>query len=57
MVNSPVRFSKSPSEITRPAPLLGQHSREILREAGVPDKDIAALVERGIVVEPKGNAQ
>jgi crotonobetainyl-CoA:carnitine CoA-transferase CaiB-like acyl-CoA transferase len=57
VVNSPVRFSKSPSEISRPAPLLGQHSREILREAGVPEKDIAALIERGIVVEPKGNAR
>lgn len=53
MVNPPVRFSASPSEITRPAPLLGQHSREVLREAGVPDAQIAALVESGIVIEPK----
>jgi hypothetical protein len=29
----------------------------VLREAGVPEADIAALVERGIVVEPKGKAQ
>ncbi len=56
VVNPPVRFSASPSAITRPAPLLGQHSREVLREAGVPETEIAALVERGIVVEPKGNA-
>jgi crotonobetainyl-CoA:carnitine CoA-transferase CaiB-like acyl-CoA transferase len=57
VVNPPVRFSASPSEITRPAPLLGQHSREILREAGVSESEIATLIERGIVVEPKGNAQ
>jgi crotonobetainyl-CoA:carnitine CoA-transferase CaiB-like acyl-CoA transferase len=57
MVNPPVRFSASPSEITRPAPLVGEHSREVLREAGVPEAEIAALVERGIVVEPKGKAQ
>jgi crotonobetainyl-CoA:carnitine CoA-transferase CaiB-like acyl-CoA transferase len=53
VVNSPMRFSASPAAISRGAPLLGQHSREILREAGIADTEIAALVESGIVVEPK----
>jgi len=57
VVNPPVRFSASPSEITRPAPLLGQHSREVLREVGVSDAEIAALIERGILIEPKGNVK
>ena len=30
-------------------PLLGQHSREILAEAGFSDEDIAELVEAGVV--------
>lgn len=55
VVNSPIRFSASPAAISRPAPLLGQHSREILREAGMADAEIAALVDSGIVIEPKQN--
>lgn len=52
VVNPPVRFSKSPSAITRPAPLIGEHSREVLREAGLGESEIEALVAGGIVVEP-----
>ncbi|MGE0151050.1 MAG: CaiB/BaiF CoA transferase family protein [Reyranellaceae bacterium] len=57
VVNPPVTFSASPSAIARHAPLLGEHSCEVLREAGVPEQDIAGLVARGIVVEPKGNVK
>ena len=32
-----------------PPPLLGRHSREILREAGYADREIDALLERGVV--------
>ncbi len=52
VVNPPVRFSKSPSAITRPAPLIGEHSREVLREAGLEEAEIEALIAGGIVVEP-----
>jgi len=40
----PVRFSESPAGIRRMAPRLGEHTREVLREAGYPDADIDALV-------------
>jgi len=52
VVNPPVRFSRSPSAITRHAPLIGEHSREVLREAGLDEKEIEALVSGGIVIEP-----
>ncbi len=39
------RFSESPAGIRRMAPRLGEHSREVLREAGYSDADIAALIE------------
>ncbi|OHZ00430.1 CoA transferase [Salinicola sp. MIT1003] len=39
----PIRFSKTPSRIARGAPLAGEHSEEILREAGFSDADITAF--------------
>jgi CoA:oxalate CoA-transferase len=30
--NFPVKFSKTPAEVRRPAPLLGQHNEEVLTE-------------------------
>ena len=41
------RFSETPAALRRPAPLLGQHTREILEEAGYTAAEIDALIERG----------
>jgi crotonobetainyl-CoA:carnitine CoA-transferase CaiB-like acyl-CoA transferase len=45
----PVHFSRTPTRITRPAPLLGQHTRELLREYGYDDAAIDELVAGGVV--------
>ncbi|WP_140986204.1 CaiB/BaiF CoA transferase family protein [Asticcacaulis tiandongensis] len=45
----PIKFSKTPSKIERGAPLVGEHSREILREAGKSDAVIEALITAGVV--------
>lgn len=45
----PIRFSKTPSTIERGAPLVGEHSRDVLREAGVNDARIDALIAAGVV--------
>ena len=39
---------------TRPAPLLGEHTREVLREYAYSDAEIDALVTEGIVAEADG---
>lgn len=43
-----VRLSKTPAQATQPAPLLGQHTEEVLRDwLGLGTKDIANLRSRG----------
>ncbi|WP_230291139.1 CaiB/BaiF CoA-transferase family protein [Croceicoccus sp. Ery5] len=45
----PIRFSRTPCEVERGAPLVGEHSREVMREAGLDDGAIDALIESGVV--------
>lgn len=45
----PIRFSRTPSAITRGAPLVGEHSEEVLRETGLGADEIARLIESGVV--------
>ncbi len=40
----PVKLSDTPGSVRRAAPLLGEHTEEVLREAGVDDAAIKALV-------------
>jgi crotonobetainyl-CoA:carnitine CoA-transferase CaiB-like acyl-CoA transferase len=44
----PVQFSKTPSSVRRLQPRLGEHSREILAEAGYSDAEIDALLASGV---------
>jgi len=45
------RFSRSPQSVRRPAPLIAQHTREILVEAGYDDAAVDRLVAEGVVKE------
>ena len=40
----PARFSKSPASVRRLAPRLGEHTREVMAEAGYPAAEIDALL-------------
>jgi crotonobetainyl-CoA:carnitine CoA-transferase CaiB-like acyl-CoA transferase len=53
MLALPVNFHGTPATYRRPAPRLGEHSREILREFGFPANDIEHLLAAGVVGELK----
>ena len=48
-LGSPVHFSVTPTRIDRPAPLLGEHTREVLRECGYTDAEVDAFAAERVV--------
>lgn len=45
----PVKLSRTPGQVQGPAPRLGEHSREVLRELGYDEAQIDAFVRSGVV--------
>ena len=46
-LGSPIKMSATPPDVSRRAPQLGEHTDEVLREAGFSTSEIAALRESG----------
>ena len=44
-----VKLSDTPGSVRTPAPLLGQHSEEVLTQFGYADKDVAAFRDAGVL--------
>ena len=49
LTRAPVNLSETPAEIRRPAPGVGEHSAEVLREAGYTDDEITTLASSGAI--------
>jgi crotonobetainyl-CoA:carnitine CoA-transferase CaiB-like acyl-CoA transferase len=49
LITQPVRLERTPAAIATTAPAWGEHSDEVLREAGYDEAAIAELRERGVV--------
>jgi crotonobetainyl-CoA:carnitine CoA-transferase CaiB-like acyl-CoA transferase len=45
----PIHFSATPTRVTRPAPILGEHSRALLGDYGYTAADIDALIAAGVI--------
>ena len=55
IVRPPVRFGDADCALRHPAPRLGEHSRAILREAGLEEPEIDDLLARRIAMEAAPN--
>ncbi len=51
-IGIPVKLSATPGRINRRAPALGEHSKEVLREAGFADGEIEELRDAGVIRLP-----
>ena len=51
MASFPVRYSKTPVEIRRHTPNLGEHSVEVLKEAGLSQTEIGDLLANGTTAQ------
>ena len=51
-IGIPVKFSGTPASVRRGAPLLGEHTREVLQSLGYSASDIDRLIDSGAVATP-----
>jgi len=52
-IGLPIKFSETPGGVRRAAPLLGQHTREVLREHGYSETEIDRMAEQGAIQSPE----
>jgi alpha-methylacyl-CoA racemase len=53
----PVKLGRTPGKVEEPAPALGEHTKEVLAEAGYGDDEIEALMEEGAVAGPTAGSE
>jgi alpha-methylacyl-CoA racemase len=52
----PIKLGRTPATIHTPAPALGEHTHEVLSEAGYRDDEIQELIDSGAVGGPAGGS-
>ena len=57
MASFPVNFASTPADIRRPAPRLGEHTAQLLREAGLDEATIEALMSSGAAMSEEQAAR
>ena len=53
----PIKLSRTPASVREPGPALGEHTHEVLREAGYSDEEISVLEQAGAVAGPAAGVQ
>lgn len=54
LLGLPVKLGRTPGDPTRPAPAFGEHTAEVLREAGYSDEEVRGMLESGAAAGPEG---
>ena len=49
----PIKLSETPGSVRSLPPRFGEHTREVLREAGLTEEEITRLIESGCVPEKR----
>jgi len=52
-IGCPIKLSATPTSVRRPAPVLGQHTREVLLEFGMDVAEVQALLDAGAGVQAR----
>ena len=54
IAGSPIRLSETPGEVYAPAPLLGEHSEEVLKDVlGYSQEKVSSLLKEGVIKGPE----
>ncbi len=56
-LGAPIKLSRTPARPAAPAPALGEHTAEVLREAGYADGEVRELLEAGAVAGPTAGSE
>ena len=57
LLGVPIKLDRTPGDPTRPAPALGEHTAEVLGEAGFSEDEVAAMIEAGAAAGPNAEAE
>jgi crotonobetainyl-CoA:carnitine CoA-transferase CaiB-like acyl-CoA transferase len=55
-LGAPVKLSRTPADPTRPAPAFGEHTEQVLAEAGYSAEEVAAMLASGAAAGPSADA-
>ena len=57
LLGLPIKLDRTPGDATRPAPALGEHTAEVLGEAGFAEDEVTALLESGAAAGLNADAE
>jgi crotonobetainyl-CoA:carnitine CoA-transferase CaiB-like acyl-CoA transferase len=57
LLGVPIKLDRTPGDATRPAPALGEHTADVLGEAGFSEEEVEGLLESGAAAGTNAEAE